>query len=381
MEKKLVFYKMTTDSETQESFVFKTGLNIVYDEFIKFSLSPSDSNCYGGFFTKIEDVLKYIDYGENIREVTLPDKKTCILVQMNNEDNVKFAKTCQNTNCIFIEHGQFIKEVVSDNSFLQIFEKITEKDAHGKDVVKEKNIKEIKYSKEKNFILIKENNNNKWRANEFFLGDPMNLGHVETYKYLKRKGANIHGGFEIAFKEACEKNRLQVVKYLIEEEGIYVNTDNSFGLKWSCSLGHVEVATYLISKGAFINAENHYALIRACLNNHIAIVKLLVENGADVTVSDNAPLRYSSEKGYLDIVTYLLDHPKVNIHALDDYALRHAALNNHREIVEKLYSKGADIHAFNDCALRWSSPNGTPNDAHNFLSSKILNEKPGSKKN
>jgi len=46
-----------------------------------------------------------------------------------------------------------------------------------------------------------------------------------------------------------------------------------------------------------------------------------------------------------------------NVHAHDDYALREASGNGHKEIVELLLKNGANVHAQNDFALHWASAN------------------------
>ena len=47
-----------------------------------------------------------------------------------------------------------------------------------------------------------------------------------------------------------------------------------------------------------------------------------------------------------------------DVHAYDDYALRRASANGHLEVVELLLKHSADIHAHYDYALRWASRNG-----------------------
>ena len=50
-----------------------------------------------------------------------------------------------------------------------------------------------------------------------------------------------------------------------------------------------------------------------------------------------------------------------NVHAHDDYALREASGNGHKEIVELLLKNGANVHVYNDYALRWASKRGHTN--------------------
>ncbi len=65
----------------------------------------------------------------------------------------------------------------------------------------------------------------------------------------------------------------------------------------------------------------------------------------------------SAELGYLPVVIYLVEKG-ANIHAYDDKALRWAADNGHSPLVTYLVEQGADIHAVADYAIRWAAKNG-----------------------
>ena len=93
--------------------------------------------------------------------------------------------------------------------------------------------------------------------------------------------------------------------------------------------------------------------------------KYLIENGADIHAEDDFALRWSAEKGHLDVVKFLVEND-ANIHVENDYALRLSAYNGHLDVVKGLVDKGANIHAENDYALRLSAQNGHL-DVYNFL--------------
>ena len=111
---------------------------------------------------------------------------------------------------------------------------------------------------------------------------------------------------------------------------------------------------YLVEQGIDINADDNYALRWAAGCGYLDIVKYLVEHGADVHAHDNHALRWATGRGYLDIVKYLVEHG-ADIHAQEDYALRWAAVNDRLEVVKYLVEHGADIHANNNHALRWAA--------------------------
>ena len=90
---------------------------------------------------------------------------------------------------------------------------------------------------------------------------------------------------------------------------------------------------------------------------HLEIVKYLVSQGADIHAWNNWALRGSASNGKLKVVKYLASQG-ANIHVNDDQVLQYSANNGHLEIVKYLVSQGASIHINNDQALRWGAYNG-----------------------
>jgi hypothetical protein len=82
-------------------------------------------------------------------------------------------------------------------------------------------------------------------------------------------------------------------------------------------------------------------------------LKWMLERGADIHACDDSALRWSAQYGHLEVVRLLLERG-ADIHADDDLALRWSAHNGHLEVVRLLLECGADVHADNDFALRWS---------------------------
>ena len=63
------YYKFVRDDYTHNGFVYKLGLNIDHLPF-----NPSGSCESGGlYFTDLEHVLEYSDYGHLVAEIELPD--------------------------------------------------------------------------------------------------------------------------------------------------------------------------------------------------------------------------------------------------------------------------------------------------------------------
>jgi ankyrin repeat protein len=78
-------------------------------------------------------------------------------------------------------------------------------------------------------------------------------------------------------------------------------------------------------------------------------------------------------KGHLNVVQLLLDHG-ADIHAQNDAALRWSVSNGHLDVVHLLLDHGADIHALNDDALCWSAQGGYLNIVKLFLKQKANKE-------
>lgn len=81
------------------------------------------------------------------------------------------------------------------------------------------------------------------------------------------------------------------------------------------------------------------------------MVKFLVTKGADIHAQEDCALRWAARYGHLAVVKFLVAKG-ADIHVQEDCALRWAAQYGHLAVVEFLVAKGADIHAQTDYALR-----------------------------
>ena len=98
-------------------------------------------------------------------------------------------------------------------------------------------------------------------------------------------------------------------------------------------------------------------LIEASEKGRLDVVKYLVENGADIHAQDDCALRWSAERGHLEVVRLLLENG-ADVHTRNNYALGWSAYYGNFEVVRLLLENGADVHANDDYALRWSAENG-----------------------
>ena len=87
------------------------------------------------------------------------------------------------------------------------------------------------------------------------------------------------------------------------------------------------------------------------------LVRGLLAAGADVHEYDDYALRWASLHGHAEVVKLLLD-AGANIHAWDDAALLWAVERGHAEVVKLLLKSGADVHAWDDYAIPSAVENG-----------------------
>ena len=88
----------------------------------------------------------------------------------------------------------------------------------------------------------------------------------------------------------------------------------------------------------YIDADKlNDVFIENAMNGHIKVVKYLVSQGADIHAWNDYALRWSAEYGHLKMVKYLISQG-ADIHAEDNQALRRSAYNGHTEVTKYLKS-------------------------------------------
>ena len=99
------------------------------------------------------------------------------------------------------------------------------------------------------------------------------------------------------------------------------------------------------------------SFLRKVMEGDEYLVRDSLSAGADIHAQEDYALRYSAEYGHIEQVRMLLDGG-ADIHAKDDNALRSSAWNGHIEVVRLILDRGADIHANDDNALYLAAKNG-----------------------
>lgn len=84
--------------------------------------------------------------------------------------------------------------------------------------------------------------------------------------------------------------------------------------------------------------ELNNSLIKFAEHGYLPMIKILIEKGADIHVYNDQALRWASRNGYLEIVKYLAEKG-ADIHANNDQALMWASEQGHLEVVKYLKSR------------------------------------------
>ena len=97
-------------------------------------------------------------------------------------------------------------------------------------------------------------------------------------------------------------------------------------------------------------------LIAAAGEGELPLVKHALKHGANIHIFNDTALRYASIKRHFEIVKFLIDNG-TDIHISDELALRMASESGNLEMVKYLIERGAEVHASNDYSLRYAVAN------------------------
>ncbi|XP_046346164.2 ankyrin repeat domain-containing protein 50-like [Haliotis rufescens] len=155
---------------------------------------------------------------------------------------------------------------------------------------------------------------------------------------------------------AAEKGHIAIVKLLVDKGGDMSLVDKRHEniLHLACLCGQIEVVKYVLSQDIVdINSRGRKRktpVMLAARNGHKEVVELLVKKGADLSLAYNAAgsnvLHVACFKGHVDVVKYLLSQDTVDVNSRGwkkRTPMMRAAEKGHKEIVELLVNKGADL--------------------------------------
>ena len=187
-------------------------------------------------------------------------------------------------------------------------------------------------------------------------------GDLPTVRYLIEThdaDANDIPEFGSVLFAAVMSGSLDLVKYLVEEQGVKINADYSPPIVYVQAYVHKgqteDVMRYLIDRGLNIkiDQENPYVysdktpLIHAAESNKIGLLKYLVEHGADVNIPDERGRTVLVYAKSLELIGYLVEHG-ANVNAKDEDGvtpLLYAAFNEDTARIKYLIAQGADVNA------------------------------------
>ena len=206
----------------------------------------------------------------------------------------------------------------------------------------------------------------------------MNVDSLDTFKMTPLHYATISGNLSIvqylieeksANKDAKDKkgytpllyasiyDRLSLVKYFLETQKVDKNAKDfkysRNALHFACNDCYLDIIEYLIEEQGFDKELPDNIGMRpihfACKRGSLEVVKYLIEmQFVDNNPGDEygrTPIHYACENGFLSIVKYLVNEQNVDIETKDKLLrtpLHFAAMNNQLDIVKFLLSKGAN---------------------------------------
>jgi len=246
MNSQKLYFKITNKKEKHHEFQYYNGLNELIDEF---NDNPNNmciyNNCYfpnGLYFTDIDHILEFLEFGVYLREVILPtDDPDFKMVQ--DGDNKWSA------NKIILGKKRNLCDVST-------FEYLIDNGAD---------------------ILAADNCAIRWACTN---------RHLEIVKFLISEGANTRAKDNYSIRYASANGYLEIVQLLISNSAM-VHAKDNYAIKWASANGHLDVVKVLVEAGADIHAEQNFAVKIASENGHLDVVQYLISCGANIYDGDN----------------------------------------------------------------------------------------------
>jgi ankyrin repeat protein len=172
-------------------------------------------------------------------------------------------------------------------------------------------------------------------------------GKLDMVKHLVKKGGMYDWNWTIPLRCAIQNNKIEIVKYLVEQERIDITFEIWNTLKIIVCRGYLDLLKYLVSLGIDIKLKNNQAIKDACENGKIEIVKYLIELGADFRVNNDLPIKLASEYNHVEVVRYL--HGKgADIHK---GPIKIATRSRALDVVKYLVGQGVSIRGCREIAI------------------------------
>jgi len=152
------------------------------------------------------------------------------------------------------------------------------------------------------------------------------------------------GGFNFPLREALNRGYFDMVELLLNDKRVRNSLSRKERLKYESQIKNNRNITESIKDFLKPKSEDeimskmeglspYKKFYRGCQHGIIQSVKQAVEEGINPKVENQVGLRMTSDKGYLDIVKYLLSMYK-NWDIISDEAVKNAAKKDHSEILK-----------------------------------------------
>lgn len=168
---------------------------------------------------------------------------------------------------------------------------------------------------------------------------------LDVLKYLFKVGNINLNTKNHALVQATEQAWFHIVKYLIEECGADIHAKNELALRRAPYYGvNIDIMKYLIDKGADINAvKNDMLNYELTYSSRLKLIKYLIEeHGAEAKQSKiDSALRRAAKRGELEIVKYLVEECGANVNSKKNYTIRTAIKEGRLEVVKYLTDNDA----------------------------------------
>ncbi|XP_067653405.1 ankyrin repeat domain-containing protein 50-like [Haliotis asinina] len=183
------------------------------------------------------------------------------------------------------------------------------------------------------------------------------LGRVKRILSAGHVDINYRGGrySRTPVMAAAVNGHRDVVEFLVGRgaDVSLVDRGGNNVLHYACDGGDVEMVKLILDLDVVdVNYRGHYSrtpVMAAAVNGHWDVVEFLVGRGADVSLVDrggNNVLHYACYNGDVETVKLILDLDVVDVNYRGHYSrtpVMAAALNGHRDVVEFLVGRGADV--------------------------------------